>query len=163
MTTESMLYGAYNRLVKSAPDWVELDGSFVQRGGEWRIVCKCKKCGSTFESDLDNFEYYQGLHMKNHSQTEMNERSVMKFSKRGYLNFYDHFHYMDGTIEDFEFEPNDVEGGIVIGIEEAKLLRKLASDAHYSSVSKGDFDDADTYLKLKDYLKKSIEIAEREE
>ena len=75
MPTEAMLYSAYNRLVKSAPDWVEVEGTFVHRGGEWRAVCICKKCGSLFETDLDNFEYYQDLHLKKHCKIEQAEMS----------------------------------------------------------------------------------------
>ena len=38
----------------------------------------------------------------------------MKFSEQGQRNFYDHFHFLDGTVEDFEFKGSDIEGGVVI-------------------------------------------------
>lgn len=85
----------------------------------------------------------------------------MKFSKRGQQNFYDHFHYLDGTIEDFVFDASDIEGVVVLSIEDAKFIKNILNSTRLYHYGKGRFDKADKCLELSHTLNYRIEQAEK--
>ena len=85
----------------------------------------------------------------------------MKFSKQGQQNFYDHFHYLDGTIEDFVFDASDIEGVVVLSIEDAEYIKNLMSSWWLYYNNKERYDKADMCLNFYHTLKYRIEQAEK--
>lgn len=82
----------------------------------------------------------------------------MKFSERGQRNFYDHFHFLDGTIEDFVFKGSDIEGGVVIlSVEEATFIKSALNSMRIRHYNKGEFDKSDKCSEIIQTLKEQIE------